>query len=237
MGKFSGLTNAQWNVVENHVAFRIYVRGKGQPPIHPRQALNSICWILITGARWCDIPQGPQWGSRTASHRWLGVWQENGIWETLLTALQETGVICGVMDLERLAVDGFFSAGKGGGEGIAYGYKGKGTTSHVLVDGKGSPLRISTTSAGGDERGEVMPLLKKNRAMDSARANPGVRSRQRVRLDGVEDRCFIDDGLSHDSVSTNGFKDKKRHQPHREKKVDGREGHSMVAKKIPAHLC
>jgi transposase len=56
MGQFTGLTDAQWNTIEKHVTFRIYVRGKGQPPIHPRHALNSIYWALITGARWCDIP-------------------------------------------------------------------------------------------------------------------------------------------------------------------------------------
>ncbi len=34
----------------------------------------------------------------------------------------------------------FFSGGKGGGEEVAYGYKGKGVTGHLLVDGNGSPV-------------------------------------------------------------------------------------------------
>jgi len=50
-----------------------------------------------------------------------------------------------------LAGDGFFSRGKGGGEEIEYGFKGKGTTTHLLVDG--------STAANGDERQEVEPLL------------------------------------------------------------------------------
>ena len=55
----------------------------------------------------------------------------------------------------------FFSWGKGGGELVEYGYKGKGVTSHLLVDGNGSPVAIKVTSAKGDERLQVEPLLEK----------------------------------------------------------------------------
>lgn len=53
----------------------------------------------------------------------------------------------------------FFSAGKGGGEEIQYGYKGKGTTTHLLVDGNGSPIAFESTAANGDERQQVEPLI------------------------------------------------------------------------------
>jgi len=53
----------------------------------------------------------------------------------------------------------FFSGGKGGGEEVAYGYKGKGVTGHLLVDGNGSPIGITVTGANGDERKQVEPLL------------------------------------------------------------------------------
>ena len=55
----------------------------------------------------------------------------------------------------------FFSSGRGGGEQVDYGYKGKGVTSHLLVEKSGKPLAITTTSASGDERKQVVPLLKK----------------------------------------------------------------------------
>lgn len=55
----------------------------------------------------------------------------------------------------------FFSGGKGGGESVDYGYKGKGVTTHLLVDGFGQPLGVTSTGASGDERKEVIPLLKK----------------------------------------------------------------------------
>lgn len=53
----------------------------------------------------------------------------------------------------------FFSRGKGGGEEIEYGFKGKGTTTHLLIEGSGSPVALTSTAANGDERQQVEPLL------------------------------------------------------------------------------
>lgn len=53
----------------------------------------------------------------------------------------------------------FFSAGKGGGELVDYGYKGKGMTTHLLVDAGGNPVAFEVTSAKGDERQQVERLL------------------------------------------------------------------------------
>ncbi len=47
---------------------------------------------------------------------------------------------------------GLFSGGKGGGEEVTYGYKGKGVTGHLLVDGYGSPIALIPTGVHGDER-------------------------------------------------------------------------------------
>lgn len=58
----------------------------------------------------------------------------------------------------------FFSRGKGGGEEIEYGFKGKGTTTHLLVDGNGSPVALTSTAANGDERHQVEPLLDRVQA-------------------------------------------------------------------------
>jgi len=55
----------------------------------------------------------------------------------------------------------FFSGGKGGGEAVDYGYKGKGVTTHLLVDAFGQPLRVTSTSASGEERRQVASLIAK----------------------------------------------------------------------------
>ena len=52
-----------------------------------------------------------------------------------------------------------FPPGRGGGEGVAHGYKGKGVTNHLLIEGNGLPLALTSTPANGDERQQVAILL------------------------------------------------------------------------------
>lgn len=44
---------------------------------------------------------------------------------------------------------------------MAYGYKGKGVTNHLLVDTLGNPIAIKTTAANISERDQVIFLLQK----------------------------------------------------------------------------
>lgn len=112
-GRFDGLTDAQWRVIEPLLPKESEKRGKGYPHAPWRKTCNTILWVLITGSRWCDVPKGEQWGSRTGSHRWLGRWQANGVLEKIQSTLIEMAELAGMLDWERLAVDGFFSPRKG----------------------------------------------------------------------------------------------------------------------------
>ena len=69
-----------------------------------------------------------------------------------------------------------FPPGKGGGEGVARGGKGKGILIHSLTEGGGMPLANRTTPANGDERAQVLPLL------DAVKIRTGQRGRPRKRL-------------------------------------------------------
>jgi IS5 family transposase len=69
-----------------------------------------------------------------------------------------------------------FPPGKGGGEGVAYGRKGKGILIHTLTDATGMPLSTRTTPANGDERAQVIPLL------DTLHVRTGKQGRPRKRL-------------------------------------------------------
>ena len=53
-----------------------------------------------------------------------------------------------------------FPPGKGGGDEVAYGFKGKGVTVHSLVDGEGLPLALRSTAANVYEPVQVIPLLE-----------------------------------------------------------------------------
>jgi IS5 family transposase len=69
-----------------------------------------------------------------------------------------------------------FPPGKGGGEGVAFGRKGKGILIHSLTDATGLPLSTCTTPANGDERAQVLPLL------DALHVRTGKPGRPRKRL-------------------------------------------------------
>jgi hypothetical protein len=69
-----------------------------------------------------------------------------------------------------------FPPGKGGGEGVARGGKGKGILIHSRTEGGGMPLANRTTPAHGDERAQGLPLL------DAVKIRTGKRGRPRKRL-------------------------------------------------------
>src|SRR5215471_2288881 len=71
-----------------------------------------------------------------------------------------------------------FPPGKGGGEGVARGGKGKGILIHSLTEGGGMPLANRTTPANGDERAHVLPLLDAVKSRTGQRGRP--RNRRRV---------------------------------------------------------
>ncbi|MBD2309637.1 transposase [Chroococcidiopsis sp. FACHB-1243] len=65
-----------------------------------------------------------------------------------------------------------FPPGKGGGEGVSYGYKGKGILIHSITDANGMPVVAVTTAANGDERQQVLTMLAQIRLATGKRGNP-----------------------------------------------------------------
>lgn len=110
-GRFEGLTDIEWKVFQD--LFPVpEKRGKGMPAVPPRHVLNTLLYILITGCRWCDIPRGPQWASKSSGHRWLKRWHKDGtlddIQARILGLAHNDGLIC----WNSGAVDGSFSPWK-----------------------------------------------------------------------------------------------------------------------------
>jgi transposase len=64
---------------------------------------SAILWILRTGAPWRDLPEryGPH---GTVSSRFYR-WQQAGIWQGILQALQQQGDADGSIDWEKHSVD------------------------------------------------------------------------------------------------------------------------------------
>ncbi len=83
-----------------------------------------------------------------------------------------------------------YPPGKGGGEEVAYGYKGKGILIHTLTDGNGMPLANCTTPANGSELSQVMPLLnsvtvKTNARAQTSKTGQSAGGRYWLRLQGI----------------------------------------------------
>lgn len=108
-GKFEGLTDEQWAILEPLMPKDPKPLPRGKPHTPWRKVCNTIFWVLITGARWADVPKGSIWCSKSSAHSWLGIWQENGLLEKILTRLRELSSLAGLLDWNRLAADGFFS--------------------------------------------------------------------------------------------------------------------------------
>jgi len=82
-----------------------------------RQILNTLLYILITGCRWCDVLRGPQWASKSATHRWLQRWQADGTLAAMQARILGIAEERGMIRWEYGAVDGAFSPWEGGRRG------------------------------------------------------------------------------------------------------------------------
>ncbi len=76
------------------------------PHVPFRYVLNSLLYILITGCRWCDLPQGEIWASKSAAHRWLKRWQKDGTFEHLQSRILAIADNKGLINWNFGAVDG-----------------------------------------------------------------------------------------------------------------------------------
>ena len=137
-----------------------------------RKVLNTQLYVLITGCRWCDIPRGEQWASKSSAHRWLKRWYEDGRLEKLKRQILAVAEEKGTLDWKYGVALGSFSPWKGGGKSVAYGYKGKGILIHSITDANGMPLVAMTTPANGDRRQQVLPMLAQIRLATGKRGNP-----------------------------------------------------------------
>jgi transposase len=110
MQGFQGLNREQWALIKP--LFPKPPGNKfGRKDLSPKKVMNTILWVLITGARWIDIPVGPRWAARSTAHEWLGHWQKTGLLEKVLNLLLEKADALKLTGFDRLKVDGFFFTG------------------------------------------------------------------------------------------------------------------------------
>ena len=112
-GRFEGVSELAWRLFADVFPPAPPKRGRGMPHAPCRKILNTLLYVLITGCRWCDVPRGPQWGSKSATHRWLQRWQANGTLAAMQARLLGIAEAQGMIRWEYGAIDGAFSPWKG----------------------------------------------------------------------------------------------------------------------------
>jgi transposase len=94
------LTDAQWMMLEPLVE---QCRPKGKtPPQDLRRTLDTILWRHENGAKWRAVPAelGPWWRAAQTFIRWARM----GVWERLLSLVQECGIQLGMTFLDGTSV-------------------------------------------------------------------------------------------------------------------------------------
>ncbi len=161
----------------------------GRPPADPRKVVRGIFWILDNGAKWKDLPK--RFGSKSTVHRWFQKWVSDGVFEAVM---RDAGRCVEQGDGYRLYecfIDGTFCKARGGGDGIGCTKAGKGVKIMVLVDARGLPVAVDTTSASPHESQLVQRLFD---FMLTAEVPP------RVIGDKAYDSDRLDEQLAHQGI-------------------------------------
>ncbi len=96
-GRLEGMSDAEWELFKNIFLKKAW-KGREMPATHPHKILNLLLFIVVTGCRWCDLPRGEKWASKSVSHRWLKAWHSDGSLKELQALLlgyaQNERLIC-----------------------------------------------------------------------------------------------------------------------------------------------
>jgi len=106
-GTFRGLTDREWKILKAFLPK--WPKRTGRPNPDFRKVINTILYVLTTGCRWCDVPVGEQWGKRSTAHKWLGIFQELGVWENIRRELLNMAEARSLINWDKGVIDGSFS--------------------------------------------------------------------------------------------------------------------------------
>lgn len=129
----------------------------GRPIANQRKVVEGIFWMLDNGAKWKDLPK--RFGSKSTVHRWFQRWVREGIFEQIMRDAGRCVEERNGFRLYECFIDGTFAKARGGGDGIGTTKAGKGVKIMVLVDARGLPVAVDTTSASPHESQLVQRLF------------------------------------------------------------------------------
>ncbi|HSX10441.1 MAG TPA: transposase, partial [Chlamydiales bacterium] len=68
-------------------------RTRGKPHTPWRSVMNSILYVLTTGAKWEALPKRPEFSSKSAAHRWYKVWKASGFLDQIMGKLNDLSLM------------------------------------------------------------------------------------------------------------------------------------------------
>src|SRR5512136_710504 len=98
--KFEELSDSQWKFIRFHLPPQPRV---GRKRADDRKTINGILFVLMTGCRWRDVPRC--YGSYVTMWKRLKRWSKDGVWDRILSALQECAYLKGKLSLTVVSVD------------------------------------------------------------------------------------------------------------------------------------
>lgn len=69
----------------------------GRKPVNHRLVLDGIFWIARTGSPWRDLPE--EFGKWSTVYRHFRRWTLAGLWEQIMDALNESGLVPGALQM------------------------------------------------------------------------------------------------------------------------------------------
>ncbi len=79
MGKFVGLNDHEWAVIEPLIPYPWGIAVSGTQPMHPESSQYLDLGRRQPERVGATCLTGEQWASKSCAHRYLGLWKENGI--------------------------------------------------------------------------------------------------------------------------------------------------------------
>ncbi len=107
-----GLTDDQWVLIEHFFPNKQVSPQGGRPERDNRACLEGVLWVLVTGARWKDLP--PEFPSYPTCWWRFKQWTESGAFLKAWNVLIQLMIDLKQIDLSSLLGDGTFAPSKKG---------------------------------------------------------------------------------------------------------------------------
>src|SRR3954464_14228767 len=144
------LPNTLWELIEPLLPLPPSRPTGGRPRMSDRACLTGILFVLRSGIPWQMLPQELGCGSGMTCWRCVRDWQQAGVWDLIHFALLDWLARHDQIDWSRAVVDSCSVRAVYGGDRTGPNPTDRakrGSTRHLICDGRGVPLAIRLTGA------------------------------------------------------------------------------------------